>query len=325
MLQMIKEMEGRILDAVLAEGKSPQDESIKAAIAEWKLMKKKMAVIEKMSKAISDRIGELEAGFEEVVKQADGNTAVVDGAILEYTQKKGNTTVKYKEVVDYTLKMVNEAQKEVIEKFITTVTKSGEIRNVLSVTDPALAKYLIDLKDAGGDEMMSKIEKQARTGFDRLPKQVLGDKKKLKEGVGDNVAKVVKSLVAKFKSLFGGYFKAVTKANKAAIALQKAVKADPLKESFDEFYPEEVVTEAVGINKGIRSIVASIKAIDMESDSDSLDVFGLREIMVALNAKWEEPGVPGSDETQDAKNIIKAGKMMSDLIKFLPKREEEEA
>jgi hypothetical protein len=320
MLNMIKEIEGKILEGILAEGKDPMDESIKQQIAEWKLMKKKQAVIDKMSKAISSRIEELEKSFEEVVAGVEGNKAVVDGAILEYMQKKGNTTVKYKEVVDYTLKMVNEAQKEVIEKFIQSVTKSGEIKNVLEVTDPELAKYLIDLKSAGGDDMMAKIEKQARTGFDRLPKQVAGDKKSLKEGVADNIAKIVKNLVSKFRTVFNAFFKAQSKADKAVQAFAKAVKADALKEATEEVV---VVKEAVGINKGIRSIVASIKAVDMESDSDSLDAFGLREIMSALKDKWEEPGIPGSDQTSDAKMILKVSKMMEDTIKVLPKREQE--
>jgi hypothetical protein len=320
-MNMIKEMEGKLIDRIINEAKDPQDEAIKASIQEWKTMQKKLAVMEKMSKAIAARINELEAGFEEVIKGATDNKAVVDGAIIEYTQKKGNKTVKYKEVVDYTLKMVNEAQKKVLEDFIGTVTSSPEIKNVLTVVDPDLEKFLIDLKGIQGKDMVDKIEDAARAGFERLPKQVANAKKReLKEGVADNIAKVVKNLVSRFKTVFKNVFKSLSASEKAAKAFAAAVKADPLKEGEDA-PTEAAVVEAVGINKGIRSIVASIKAIDMESDNDSLDVFGLREIMVALKSKWAEPGVPGSDESSDAKMVVKVTGIMEEMIKLLPKPE----
>ena len=232
MSNMIKEMELKMQDAALSEARSPEDESIKAEIAEWKQLAKKMAVIEKISKGISARITELEKGFEEVVKEVSEKKAVIDGAIIEYTQKKGNTTVKYKEAVDYALKMVNEAQKKVLEDFIKSVTKTGAITDVLAVTDPEFEQYLLDLKGVTGDELMSKIETASRASLDRFPKQVTNAKKReLKEGVADNIAKIVKSLVSRFKSIFSGFFKATDKADKAAMAFVKAVKMDPLKES----------------------------------------------------------------------------------------------
>lgn len=464
-MNLIKEMEGKLLDQIINEAKSPQDEAIKASITEWKLLQKKLAVVNKIAKAVTSRITELETGFEEVIKGIDGNKTVVDGAIIEYTQKKGNTTVKYKEAVDYALKMVNEAQKKVLEDFVKSVTKSGEIKNVLAVVDPDLEKFLIDLSSIDGTDMMDKIEDAARAGFDRLPKQVANAKKRVvKEGVGENIAKVVKNLVSKFKTVFRSVFKSIDKADKAASAFASAVKADPLKEGktsgewttisfkglntskedrdfvlnkvfgknnswginkggdrttltadqpvvvayrhaqgepdlsvlkkykvtvveglapvvefkdhmgdteFKSFaswksacrkadpqywldgdkdiaqamvgakpfakgktraigewdgevgtvFGDAHLNEAVGINKGIRSIVASIKAIDMESDSDSLDSAGLRLILKELSEKWNEPGVPGSDESSEAKNVLKVSKMLEDLIKFLPKPE----
>lgn len=415
-MNLIKEMEGKLLDQIINEAKSPQDEAIKASITEWKLLQKKLAVVNKIAKAVTSRITELETGFEEVIKGIDGNKTVVDGAIIEYTQKKGNTTVKYKEAVDYALKMVNEAQKKVLEDFVKSVTKSGEIKNVLAVVDPDLEKFLIDLSSIDGTDMMDKIEDAARAGFDRLPKQVANAKKRVvKEGVGENIAKVVKNLVSKFKTVFRSVFKSIDKSKKAADAFASAVKANPLNEGLkakfvdapigkdlkkalaiggvkiasmdgeaDNYDGDITVTmsngdvvkykyhydgmgsganvelqinkdkkvkisndphkhveeisaaykahlskavkeskldEAVGINKGIRSIVASIKAIDMESDSDSLDAAGLRLILKELEEKWNEPGVPGSDQSSEAKMVLKVSKMLEELIKFLPKPE----
>lgn len=314
MMYLIKEIESKLLDQTINEAKTPEDESIKASIAEWKSLQKKLAVINKISKAVSSRITELESGFEEMIKEVTDNKAVVDGAIIQYTQKKSNTTVKYKEVVDYSLKMVNEAQKKVIEEFIKTVTSSGEIKNVLAVVDPDLEKFLIDLKGVEGTDMMNKIEDAARAGFERLPKQVANAKKReIKEGVADNIAKVVKNLARKLKTVFRSFFKSMDKAKKATDALVKAVGANPVKESV------EPVAEAVGINKGIRSIVASIKAVDMESDVDSLDAAGLRTILKALKDKWDEPGVPGSDTSSEAKMFSKISKMIEDIVKVLPK------
>lgn len=250
MLNLIQEFEAKLVDQVINEGKSPEDESIKQQVAEWKALKKKMAVIEKISKAISSRVEELEVGFEEVIKEQKEKKAVIDGAIIQYTQKKSNTTVKYKEAVDYALKMVNEAQKKVLEEFIKSVTKQGTISDVLSVVDPELEKFLIDLKDASGDELMNKIETMARAGFDRLPKQIANAKKRdLKEGVIKNIEKVLKNIGARFRTIFAKYFKAEDKSKQAVDALLKAVKADPLKESV--------------VNEGVSSV-----AVDPQSGED---------------------------------------------------------
>jgi hypothetical protein len=231
-MSMIKEIELKLQDLVIAETRSPQDESIKNEIAEWKALSRKLAVIQKMSKQITTRITELEGGFDEVIKEVADHKAVVDGAIIEYTQKKGNNTVKYKEAVDYALKMVNEAQKKVLEDFIKSVTKTGEITDVLAITDPEFEQYLLDLKGVTGDELISKIEITSRSSLDRFPKQVLNAKKReLKEGVKDNIQKVIKSLVSRFKTVFSAFFKSSAKAKKANEALVKAVKMDPLKES----------------------------------------------------------------------------------------------
>lgn len=228
MLNMIKEFEANLVDQIINEGKSPEDESIKLQVAEWKALKKKLAVIEKISKAVSGRIAELEGSFEEVIKDQSEKKAVIDGAIIQYTQKKGNTTVKYKEAVDYALKMVNEAQKQVLETFIKSVTSPGAIKDVLTVVDPELEKFMIDLKDAEGDELMNKIETAARAGFDRLPKQVSNAKKReLKEGVVKNIEKILKGIANRFRTIFSKFFKANQKADKAIEALLKAVKADP--------------------------------------------------------------------------------------------------
>jgi len=228
MTNMIKYLEEQILDQIIQEGKDPVDASIKANIAEWKALQKKVAVIQKMSKAITTRIAELETGFEEVIKEVNGNKAVVDGAIVEFTQKKSNTTVKYKEVVDYALKMVNEAQKEVLEKFIKSVTNESKITDVLAVTDPELEQFLLDLKRVEGEELLDKIETMARSGFEKLPKQIENAKKRaLKEAVANNVVKVIKNIVATFKTKFKKFFKALDKQKKAAEDLVKAVKADP--------------------------------------------------------------------------------------------------
>lgn len=225
-MNLVQSLESELLERILAEAKDSQDEAVKVAIAEWKEMKKKLAVVEKIGKAISAQIAELESGFSEVIKEVDGNRMVVDNAIVEYVKKKGNTTVKYKEVVEYTLNMVNEAQKEVIIKFMESVTKSGEIKNVLAVTDPELEKYLIDLGDATGEELMAKIETQARTGFDRLPKQIANSKKReLKEGVVKNIVTIAKNLASKFRVVFKSFFVADKKAKKAIDELVKAVKA----------------------------------------------------------------------------------------------------
>lgn len=231
---MIHEFEEKLLSDIMNEAKDPIDASVKAAVAEWKELSKKMAVIEKISKAVAARITEVEKGLEEVVGKVKDRKAVVDGAILEYTQKKGNTTVKYKESVDYALKLVNEAQKKVLEDFIKSVTKPGAITDVLKVTDPDLEKYLIDLKDLKGEELMNKIETMARSGFDNIPKLASKDKKKVvKEGVMDNITKVVSHLVRTFKSVFSGFFKANDKADKAAESLLKAVKATSVQESVE--------------------------------------------------------------------------------------------
>jgi hypothetical protein len=233
MKNMILDLEMQILDQIINEGKDPVDASIKEQIAEWKALKKKLAVVSKIAKAITDRVNELEKSFEEVVKDVDGKKAVIDGAILEYTQKKGNRTVKYKEVVDYALKMVNEAQKQVLEAFIATVTNPGETTDVLAVTDPELEQFLLQLKGLKGEELMDKIETMARSGFEKLPRQLANAKKReLKEGVVKNVAKVVANLVRTFKTKFKAVFKALDKSDKAVEALVKAVGApDTVKES----------------------------------------------------------------------------------------------
>jgi hypothetical protein len=293
MLNLIREIEGKLLDAMIAEGKSPEDESIKLEIQEWKLMKKKLAVVEKMSKALSGRIAELEKNFEEVIKGVDGNKAVIDGAILEYTQKKGNTTVKYKEAVDYALKMVNEAQKRVIEDFVTSVTKSGEIRNVLSITDPELEKYLIDLGDAKGGDMMSKIETAARAGFDRLPAQVKNAKKRVvKEGVTDNIAKVVKHLVSGFKRVFASFFKSMAKADKATASFLKAVKADPMMESDDTIIVSKTeLTEMAASRKftsgGMKSSEAKMLVKQFKAGEETYDMKDGRQFQAKKAVKGD--------------------------------------
>lgn len=248
MNSIIKEMELKLQDLAIEEGRDPQDASIKAEIAEWKAMKRKLAVIEKMSNAIGSRISELEKGFEEVIKEVDEHKAVVDGAIIEYVQKKGNKSVKYKEAVDYALKMVNEAQKKVLEEFIASVTKDGSITDVLAVTDPELEQYLLDLKGISGDDLLNKIETTSRASLDRFPKQVSNAKKReLKEGVVDNIAKIIKSLVSKFKRVMAPFYKSSDKAKKASEALVKAVKMDPLKEATGD--KEDLLSRAESVYK----------------------------------------------------------------------------
>lgn len=235
MNSMIFELETKILDLIIEGAKDPVDASIKEQIAEWKALQKKMAVVGKIAKAITTRVGELEASFEEVIKGIDGNKTVVDGAIVEYAKKKTNTTVKYKEVVDYSLKMMNEAQQKVLNEFIKTVTKESTTVNVLSIVDPELEQFLLQLKDVEGDELMDKIETMARSGFEKLPRQIANAKKReLKEGVMKNLETVVKNLVRTFKTKWKSVFKAIDNADKAAAALKKAVGAP---------VTEEVVTE----------------------------------------------------------------------------------
>ena len=232
MLNLIQEFEAHLVDQIINEGKSPEDEAIKQQVAEWKALSKKLAVVQKIAKSISGRINELETGFDEMLKEEKEKKAVVDGAIIEYTQKKGNTSVKYKEVVDYTLKMVNEAQKKVIEEFMKTVTTPGAITDVLAVVDPDLEKFLIDLKGVTGDELLDKMETMSRAGFERLPKQIKDKKKRegeLKEGVIKNIEKVIKNIGARFRSIFNKFFKAKDKSDKAVEAFVKAVK-NPVKE-----------------------------------------------------------------------------------------------
>lgn len=228
---MLKLLEAAIAEAIINEVVSPEDESIKEAITEWKLIKRKLAVIEKIGKALSTRIDSLEEKFDEVIADVDGNKAVVDGAILEYVKKKSNTTVKYKEVVDYSLKMVNEAQKKVIEMFIASVTKQGTITDVLAVTDPELEKYLLELKDVTGDELMDKIEVMARAGFDRIPKQVSNAKKRaVKEGVVKDIATLIKHAASGFRTMFSKFFTAMKASQKATDSFVKAVKTEAIKE-----------------------------------------------------------------------------------------------
>lgn len=227
MTKMILAFEQNLVDLAIFEAKDPVDVSIAEQVAEWKKLKKKFAVMDKISKLVTSRIKELETSFEEVIKDVDGNKKVVDGCILEYTQKKSNQTVKYKESVDYAMKMMNEAQQKVLQAFIDSVTKAPEITDVLAVTDPDLEQFILDLKKAPAEDLLDKAG-----DVDKFPRQVaLAKKRELKEGVLDNIAKVIKRAVATFKTKFAKLFKAFGARDTATNALLKAVKATSVSEA----------------------------------------------------------------------------------------------
>lgn len=227
MTKMILAFEQNLVDLAIFEAKDPVDVSIAEQVAEWKKLNKKFAVMNKISKLITSRINELEDSFEAVIKDVDGNKKVVDGCILEYTQKRSNQTVKYKESVDYAMKMMNEAQQKVLQAFVDSVTKAPEISSVLKVTDADLEHFLLDLKDTNADDLLDKAG-----DVEKFPRQVaLAKKRDLKEGVLDNIAKVIKRAVATFKTKFAKLFKAFTVRDNATSALMKAVKATKVTES----------------------------------------------------------------------------------------------
>jgi len=233
MSDMILDLENRILDQILQEGKDPIDDALKETIAEWRQLQKDFIVIDKIAKAVSSRVGELETDMADMLKQMNSKKTVVDGVIIEFIQKKGNKTVKYKEALDYTLKMVNEAQQRVILAFVETVTNPGELRDVLVITDPEIEKHLLQVKKVSGMDMFRKMGSMARTVFSKLPKLFTNSvKRELKEGVEENLSKVIKNLVRRFKTVFKPVFKAIDASDKAVDALVKAVKApDTVEES----------------------------------------------------------------------------------------------
>ncbi len=277
MTKMILGFEKNLVDLAISEGTDLIDKNIAAQVAEWKQMNKQFAVLGKISKLISNRIKELEEQFETVIKDVEDNKKVVDGCILEYTQKKSNRTVGYKEAVDYALKMMNEAQQKVLDEFIETVTNEPKITDVLKVTDPELEKYLIDLKQTDADELYAKLG-----DVSKIPKQLKNAKKRdeLKEGVVDNIAKVVKQLAASFKTRFAKFFKAVEKRNKATDALIKAVKADtPIKESIATALIEGKTSSYESDVKGIKFLVGDFEPRSLLKRLDGDDEKNVRTFL----------------------------------------------
>ena len=227
MTKMILEFEQNLVDLAIFEAKEPVDVSIAEQVAEWKKLKKKFVVMDKISKLVTSRIKELEESFNEVIKDVEGNKKIVDGCILEYAQKRSNQTVKYKESVDYAMKMMNEAQQKVLQAFVDSVTKAPEITDVLAVTDPDLEQFILDLKKAPAEDLLDKAG-----DVDKFPRQIaLAKKRDLKEGVLDNITKVIKRAVTTFKTKFAKLFKAFTTRDNATDALMKAVKATKVAEA----------------------------------------------------------------------------------------------
>ncbi len=277
MTKMILGFEKNLVDLAISEGTDLIDKNIASQVAEWKQMNKQVAVLAKLTKLISGRIGELEEQFDEAIKDIEGNKKVVDGCILEYTQKKSNRTVGYKEAVDYALKMMNEAQQEVMNKFIESVTKEPKISDILKVTDPELEKFIIDLKNTDADEIYAKLG-----DVSKFPKQIKNAKKRdeLKEGVIDNIAKVAKQLAVSFKTKFAKFFKAVEKRNKATDALVAAVKADaPMKESIATALTEAKTSSYESDVKGIKFLVGDREAYSFSSRVEGDDEKNVRTFL----------------------------------------------
>lgn len=186
------------------------DMSVEEAIEEWRILKKRMATMEKLMKEMNERTGELEGVLEAYVGREEGLVTTVDSALVEFKERKGRKNIAYAQAVKLALTKLNKTGQKVLNEAVVEFTKTGASSTYVKVSDPELQNFLADLTEVPSDELWDRIGP-----LERFPKNALRRLRKENieaDIINERVGEKIKNALSKFKNAISGFIsKYITK------------------------------------------------------------------------------------------------------------------
>lgn len=179
------------------------DMSVDDAIDEWRVLKKRMATMERLMKEMANRTGELEDVLQAYVGREEGLVTTVDSALIEFKERKGKKSTAYAKAVNLALTKLNKQGQKILNEAVVQFTKTGAGSQFVKVSDPELQSFLSDLSEVPSNELWDRIgplERFPKNALRKLQKENLD-----KDIINERVSDTIKSALSKFRNAFKSF------------------------------------------------------------------------------------------------------------------------
>ena len=204
---LIKQIDKVVVSEGVTKHEKEVEKSLDLTIEEWKLLVKKIAILEKILKPLKEQVGVIEEALLPVAKEMEDQRRVINDAIIT-VKETTKATVKYKEVVTKALEIATNDQKAVLNETIDKLTTKS-VSNKLNILEPEIADFLVTLNQhVTSDELLERLGE-----IEKLPRNIINKKKRagtISEGLSDKVPSISK-IFNDVKNLLSFAFKSVYK------------------------------------------------------------------------------------------------------------------
>ncbi len=221
---LIKQIDKVVVSEGVTKHEKDVEKSLELTIEEWKLLVKKIAILEKILKPLKEQVGVIEEVLLPVAKEMDDQRRVINDAIIT-VKETSKATVKYKEVVTKALEIATNDQKAVLNETIDKLTTKS-VSNKLNILEPEIADFLVTLNQhVTSDELLERLGE-----IEKLPRNIINKKKRagtIAEGLSDkipSISKIFNDVKNLLSFAFKSVYKKLEKSKKSAEYLSKVAK-----------------------------------------------------------------------------------------------------
>ncbi len=206
-MKLIREIDTIVILEGVTQHEKEVEASLELTIEDWKLLVKKIAILEKILKPLKEQVSVIEEALTPVAQEMEDQRRVINSAIIT-VKENSKSTVKYKEVVTKALEIATADQKAVLNETIDKLT-TRSVSTKLNILEPEIADFLIGLNQhVTSDELLDRLGE-----IEKLPRNIINKKKregKIVEGVSDKLPSISK-IFSDVKHLLSFAFKSVYK------------------------------------------------------------------------------------------------------------------
>lgn len=206
-MKLIREIDGIVILEGVTKHEKDVEASLELTIEDWKLLVKKIAILEKILKPLKEQVSVIEEALIPVAQEMEEQRRVINSAIITI-KESSKSTIKYKEVVTKALEIATADQKSVLNETINKLTTKS-VSTKLNILEPEIADFLVTLNQhVTADELLERLG-----DIDKLPRNIINKKKregKIAEGLSDKLPSIAK-IFSDVKNILSFAFKSVYK------------------------------------------------------------------------------------------------------------------